>query len=214
MDWSNSASYRPWSEMATLIRTRWPRCRARTGCTRISQWPNPIFPRYQSGYRLAPSVGRLTDWPFISMPDRRCLAQYRGTEGSLRAVRCRMGAPGAGRQLARTGFEPPARHGASPSHHRANGRPTLHPERTLKRQLQREGCTFKSLQDAAWLRAANSMLSDPALAIADIAQRIGFDDPPISPGLQALDREAPSVVPQRPAQLQPSSLRTLASHAN
>lgn len=50
-------------------------------------------------------------------------------------------------------------------------------ERTLKRHLQREGCTFKSLQDAARLRAAQALLASPDIAIADIAHQIGFDDP-------------------------------------
>lgn len=50
-------------------------------------------------------------------------------------------------------------------------------ERTLKRHLQREGCTFKSLQDAVRLRAAQTLLASPDIAIADIALQIGFEDP-------------------------------------
>lgn len=50
-------------------------------------------------------------------------------------------------------------------------------ERTLKRHLQREGCTFKSLQDTVRMRAARALLAEPGLAIADIAQRVGFEDP-------------------------------------
>lgn len=88
-------------------------------------------------------------------------------------------------------------------------------ERTLKRQLQKEGCTFKSLQDAARLRAANSMLSDRALAIADIAQRIGFDDPAhFTRAYKRWTGEAPSAVRAALFEQQPPGLRTLASHAN
>lgn len=77
-------------------------------------------------------------------------------------------------------------------------------ERTLKRHLQREGCTFKSLQDATRLRAANSLLSDPTLSVADIAQRIGFDDP--AHFTRAYKRWTGSI---------PSAVRrTLPSHAN
>lgn len=50
-------------------------------------------------------------------------------------------------------------------------------ERTLKRHLQREGCTFKGLQDTVRRRLAQSLLNERHLSIADIAQQVGFDDP-------------------------------------
>lgn len=50
-------------------------------------------------------------------------------------------------------------------------------ERSLKRHLQHEGCTFKQLQDEARARTAKALLSDPQQAISDIAQLVGFEDP-------------------------------------
>ena len=71
------------------------------------------------------------------------------------------------------------------------------------------GCTFKSLQDAARLRAANSMLERSALAIADIAQRIGFDDPAHFTWAHKGWTRLLSVVRTALLKQQPSSLRTL-----
>ena len=50
-------------------------------------------------------------------------------------------------------------------------------ERSLKRYLQQEGCTFKQLQDEARMRAAQSLLILGSLSISDIAARVGFEDP-------------------------------------
>lgn len=50
-------------------------------------------------------------------------------------------------------------------------------ERTLKRHLQHEACTFKGLQDTVRLRRAQSLLNEVNLALSDIAQQVGFDDP-------------------------------------
>jgi len=50
-------------------------------------------------------------------------------------------------------------------------------ERTLKRRLQAEGCTFQGLLDEVRQRDAQRLLSDPKLAIKQVADAVGYADP-------------------------------------
>lgn len=50
-------------------------------------------------------------------------------------------------------------------------------ERTLKRRLQAEGCSFQALLDEVRQRDAQRLLSDPKLAIKQVADAVGYADP-------------------------------------
>lgn len=50
-------------------------------------------------------------------------------------------------------------------------------ERTLKRRLQAEACTFQSLLDEVRQRDAQRLLGDPRLAIKQVADAVGYADP-------------------------------------
>lgn len=49
--------------------------------------------------------------------------------------------------------------------------------RTLKRHLQAQGASFQALLDEARERDSLRLLADPALAVAEVAQRLGYSDP-------------------------------------
>lgn len=50
-------------------------------------------------------------------------------------------------------------------------------ERTLKRHLQAEGCSFQSLLDEVRQRDAERLLANPQLAIKQVADAVGYADP-------------------------------------
>ena len=50
-------------------------------------------------------------------------------------------------------------------------------ERTLKRRLQAEGCSFQALLDEVRQRDAQRLLADPKLAIKQVADAVGYTDP-------------------------------------
>lgn len=50
-------------------------------------------------------------------------------------------------------------------------------ERTLKRRLQAEGCSFQALLDEVRQRDAERLLADPKLAIKQVADAVGYADP-------------------------------------
>lgn len=50
-------------------------------------------------------------------------------------------------------------------------------ERTLKRRLQAEGCSFQGLLDEVRQRDAERLLADPQLAIKQVADAVGYADP-------------------------------------
>jgi AraC-like DNA-binding protein len=50
-------------------------------------------------------------------------------------------------------------------------------ERTLKRRLQAEGCSFQSLLDEVRQRDAERLLANPQLAIKQVADAVGYADP-------------------------------------
>lgn len=50
-------------------------------------------------------------------------------------------------------------------------------ERTLKRHLQAEGCSFQALLDEVRQRDAERLLADPKLAIKQVADAVGYADP-------------------------------------
>lgn len=50
-------------------------------------------------------------------------------------------------------------------------------ERTLKRRLQTEGCSFQALLDEVRQRDAERLLADPQLAIKQVADAVGYADP-------------------------------------
>lgn len=50
-------------------------------------------------------------------------------------------------------------------------------ERTLKRRLQEEGSSFQALLDKVRHRDSMRLLSDPALAIKQVAEAVGYADP-------------------------------------
>jgi AraC-like DNA-binding protein len=50
-------------------------------------------------------------------------------------------------------------------------------ERTLKRRLQAEGCSFQGLLDEVRQRDAERLLADPKLAIKQVADAVGYADP-------------------------------------
>lgn len=50
-------------------------------------------------------------------------------------------------------------------------------ERTLKRRLQAEGCSFQGLLDEVRQRDAERLLTDPQLAIKQVADAVGYADP-------------------------------------
>ncbi len=50
-------------------------------------------------------------------------------------------------------------------------------ERTLKRHLQAEGCSFQALLDEVRQRDAERLLADPQLAIKQVADAVGYADP-------------------------------------
>ena len=50
-------------------------------------------------------------------------------------------------------------------------------ERTLKRHLQAEGCSFQALLDEVRQRDAERLLANPQLAIKQVADAVGYADP-------------------------------------
>ena len=50
-------------------------------------------------------------------------------------------------------------------------------ERTLKRRLQDEGTSFQALLDQVRQRDAQQLLANPALAIKQVAEAVGYSDP-------------------------------------
>ena len=50
-------------------------------------------------------------------------------------------------------------------------------ERTLKRRLQAEGCSFQALLDEVRQRDAQRLLANPQLAIKQVADAVGYADP-------------------------------------
>ncbi|OGA82650.1 MAG: hypothetical protein A2711_16660 [Burkholderiales bacterium RIFCSPHIGHO2_01_FULL_63_240] len=50
-------------------------------------------------------------------------------------------------------------------------------ERTLKRRLQAEGCSFQALLDEVRQRDAERLLANPQLAIKQVADAVGYADP-------------------------------------
>lgn len=50
-------------------------------------------------------------------------------------------------------------------------------ERTLKRRLQGEGCHYQALLDEVRLRDAQRLLSNPTVAIKQVAEAVGYGDP-------------------------------------
>src|SRR5690606_7319506 len=50
-------------------------------------------------------------------------------------------------------------------------------ERTLKRRLQDEGCTFRSLLESVRRQDSERLLANPQLAIKEVAQTVGYADP-------------------------------------
>lgn len=50
-------------------------------------------------------------------------------------------------------------------------------ERTLKRHLQAEGCSFQSLLDEVRQRDAERLLANPQMAIKQVADAVGYADP-------------------------------------
>lgn len=81
-------------------------------------------------------------------------------------------------------------------------------DRTLKRRLQDEGTSFRSLMAEVRGRQAQELLADASLSLTDIASRMGFSD--LSSFSQAFKRwfgDAPSVVRNRGAS-QTDSTRT------
>ena len=50
-------------------------------------------------------------------------------------------------------------------------------ERTLKRRLQEEGTGFNTLLDQVRQRDSTRLLSQPALAIKQVAEAVGYADP-------------------------------------